>query len=56
MRQPSHTHPNRGLKRAKDEFNSNPKVQSGEEPHYDYGIIATAMRMFSAEFSPYYSK
>src|SRR5262245_43431861 len=46
---------NRGLRRARDEYNSWPGVQSGEEPPFEYGIIACAMRMFRPGFSEYYT-
>jgi adenosine deaminase len=46
----------RGLRRAKDEFNARPEVRSGEEPPFEYGIIACAMRMFDRGFSAYYDK
>ncbi len=45
---------NRGLKRAKDEFNRRPGVQDGSEPRFEYGIIVCAMRMFRSNFSEYY--
>ena len=45
---------NRGLVRAKDEFNSRAGVKSGEEPPFEYGIIACAMRMFDHGFSEYF--
>ncbi|MEI6874443.1 MAG: adenosine deaminase family protein [Spirochaetota bacterium] len=45
----------KGLKRAKTEFNSGPEVRSGKLPPFDYGIIACAMRMFGGSgYSPYY--
>ena len=40
-----------GLRSARDELNA--RLQPGE-PEYDYGIIACAMRFFTADFSPYY--
>lgn len=47
---------NKGLARAEREFNSRPEITSGEEPHFKYGIIACAMRMFGrSNFSPYYT-
>jgi adenosine deaminase len=46
---------NRGLKRAKDEFNRRPAVQSGAEPPFEYGIISCAMRKFTAGYSEYYA-
>jgi len=46
----------RGLRRAKAEFNARPEVAEGRMPPFDYGIIACAMRMFGpSNFSPYYS-
>ena len=45
---------NRGLARAKDEFNSRAEVKKGEEPLFEYGIIACAMRMFDHGFSEYF--
>ena len=41
----------RGLRGARDELNA--RLRPGE-PEYDYGIIACAMRFFTADFSPYY--
>jgi len=46
---------NRGLKRAQDEFNRRPEVESGAEPRFEYGIIVCAMRMFNEHFSEYFS-
>lgn len=45
---------NRGLDRAKVEFNSRPQVKCGAEPPFEYGIIACAMRMFDYGFSEYF--
>lgn len=45
---------NRGLLRAKDEFNGRAAVRSGAEPPFEYGIIACAMRMFDYGFSHYF--
>ncbi len=45
---------NRGLAKAKDEFNERDEVQSGAEPPFEYGIIACAMRMFDYGFSRYF--
>ena len=45
---------NRGLARAKDEFNACAEIKSGEEPPFEYGIIACAMRMFDHGFSEYF--
>ena len=48
---------NAGLKRAKDEYNSQAAVKSGDKPPFDYGIINCAMRMFDKKgFSPYYTQ
>jgi adenosine deaminase len=44
----------RGLRRAKAEFNARPEVRSGAEPPFEYGIIACAMRMFDFGFSQYF--
>ena len=45
---------NRGLERAKKEFNRRPEVAGGAEPHFEYGIIVCAMRMFTEGFSEYF--
>ena len=45
----------RGLKRARSEFNSGDPVQQGKEPPFEYGIICCAMRMFRAGFSEYFT-
>ena len=45
---------NRGLDRAKVQFNTRPEVKSGAEPPFEYGIIACAMRMFDYGFSEYF--
>lgn len=45
---------NRGLQRAKTEFNARPEVRSGAEPGFEYGIIVCAMRMFNEHFSEYF--
>jgi len=48
---------NKGLKRAKMEYNAQPEVQNGSKPPFDYGIINCAMRMFGKKgFSPYYTQ
>jgi len=45
----------KGLNRAKGEYNDKPEVRARQLPHFDYGIITCAMRMFSGSgFSPYY--
>jgi adenosine deaminase len=45
---------NRGLERAKTEFNRRKTVREGKEPRFDYGIIVCAMRMFRENFSEYF--
>lgn len=45
---------NRGLARAKAEFNERLAVREGKEPPFEYGIIACAMRMFDYGFSRYF--
>jgi len=44
----------RGLARAKNEFNARPQVRGGDEPPFEYGIIACAMRMFGKGSSAYF--
>jgi adenosine deaminase len=46
---------NRGLRRARDEFNARSEVHDGREPPFEYGIIACALRMFRSGFSEYYT-
>lgn len=41
----------RGLRRARDEFNAK---RVDDEPEFEYGIIVTAMRFFTPAFSAYY--
>ncbi|KAJ3283024.1 hypothetical protein HDU79_009461 [Rhizoclosmatium sp. JEL0117] len=45
---------NDGLQRAIKEYNAKPEVASGDEPEYCAGIVLCAMRMFTADMSPYY--
>lgn len=45
---------NRGLERAKNEFNARDEVRAQKEPHFNYGIIVCAMRFFTGAFSPFY--
>ena len=48
---------NKGLSRAKHEYNAQPAVANGDKPPFDYGIINCAMRMFGKKgFSPYYTQ
>ncbi len=44
----------RGLRRARDEFNRRPAMAEGVEPPFEYGIICCAMRKFSGGYSQYY--
>ena len=46
---------NRGLQKATRDFNQRQEVTSQEEPPFNYGLIACAMRKFgSKSYSPYY--
>lgn len=48
---------NKGLLRAKKEYNNQSDVMNGTKPPFDYGIINCAMRMFGKKgFSPYYTQ
>jgi adenosine deaminase len=47
---------NRGLQRAQDEHNTKAEVVAGKVPHFNYGIIVCALRMFTREFSQYYAQ
>ena len=44
----------KGLKRAKEEFNSREEIKDGSEPPANYGIIACGMRAFFPGMSEYY--
>lgn len=44
----------RGLERVRREHETTDAVKEDGEPPFRYGIIACAMRMFSAGFAPYY--
>lgn len=44
----------KGLDRARRQFEESPAVKERGEPPFRYGIIACAMRMFSAGFAPYF--
>lgn len=47
---------NKGLLRAKKEYNQSKSVLKDKRPTFDYGIITCAMRMFDKKgFSPFYS-
>ncbi|HOX44896.1 MAG TPA: adenosine deaminase family protein [Myxococcota bacterium] len=43
-----------GLERAKREFNAREQVRAQQEPPFEFGIIACAMRFFNERFSDYY--
>ncbi|MEN8223308.1 MAG: adenosine deaminase family protein [Acidobacteriota bacterium] len=45
---------NKGLKKAQTEFNNRQEVSNGSIPHFEYGIISCAMRMFDFGFSAYF--
>ena len=45
---------NRGLDRAKREFNQQAEVSGGSAPPFEYGIIVCAMRKFTEHFSEYF--
>jgi adenosine deaminase len=47
---------NRGLARAKAEFNSRPEVVREEEPEFAYAIVVCALRHFTEGQSDYYDK
>jgi adenosine deaminase len=47
---------NRGLARAKEEFNRRPEVAEGKEPPFEYAIIVCALRYFAPGQSEYYDK
>ncbi len=46
---------NRGLERVQKEHEATEEVKTGGEPPFRYGIITSAMRMFTAAFSPYHA-
>jgi adenosine deaminase len=45
-----------GLRRVQREHEASDAVKSRNEPPFRYGIIACAMRMFSAGFAPYFAQ
>jgi len=47
---------NKGLSKAKTEYNKKPKVKSGELPEFNYGIIVCAMRSFGKGFSKFFDR
>lgn len=46
----------KGLSLARDEINRRPEISSKEEPPFEFGIIACAMRMFTGGFSNYFKR
>lgn len=47
---------NKGLEKAKKEYNNSDAVLKDKKPKFNYGIICCAMRMFGPNgFSPYYT-
>ena len=44
----------RGLERAKKEINKDPRVQRGEVPRFECGVIVCALRFFLPVFSAHY--
>jgi len=47
---------NRGLQRAKDDFNRRPEVLADREPPFEYSIVVCALRYFERGLSEYYDK
>ena len=47
---------NRGMERAKEEFNSKAEVTTGAEPPFEYAIVVCALRRFDKGLSEYYDK
>ncbi len=43
-----------GLQRAKDEYNVEARIRSGEEPPFHFGVIACALRMFNEHIPGWY--
>jgi adenosine deaminase len=46
----------KGLSRARQELNAQPEIAAGEEPPFEYGIIGSALRMFTGQFPGYYRR
>ncbi len=46
----------KGMERAREEINRREAIVSGEEPPFEFGIIACAMRMFTGGFSEYFKR
>ncbi len=47
---------NRGLERAKKEYNQKPEIISGVEPPFEYSIVVCALRFFVKGQSEYYDQ
>ena len=47
---------NKGLNKAKTQYNQRPEVRSKELPEFNYGIIVCAMRLFGTGYSKFYNK
>ncbi|CAL7964347.1 adenosine deaminase [Gammaproteobacteria bacterium] len=47
---------NKGLNKAKTQYNQRPEVGSKELPEFNYGIIVCAMRFFGTGYSKFYNK
>jgi hypothetical protein len=47
---------NRGLAKARDEYNRKEHVTAGLLPSFDYGIIVCGMRSFDENYSAYYKE
>ena len=46
----------RGLKKAKEEYNNRPEVKSGQEPPFEYAILVCALRYLNKDMSEYYAQ
>lgn len=46
----------RGLARARKEINARKDIRDGTMPPFQYGIIGSAMRMFTAKYSDYFRR
>lgn len=47
---------NKGMLRAKKEYNDQLLRNNDNSPPFEYGLITCAMRMFNEHFSPYYAR
>lgn len=45
---------NKGLRKARNEFNAEEKIRSKIEPAFEYGLIVCALRMFDHDYSRYF--